>query len=166
MQNIVLVGFMGTGKSVVGRLLAKKFDRDFVELDELIEKKEGMPIADIFEKKGEPYFRKVEKEVVKEARQLKNVVISVGGGAIVDEENFKNLKSCGTIICLKASADVILKRTKDMKTRPLLNVADPKKRVEDLLSKRQPYYNKADFTIDTDSLTVERVAEEIIKILT
>ena len=129
MKNIVLVGFMGTGKSVVGKRLAVKLKRDFVELDELIEKKENMPIKDIFEKKGEPYFRQVEKEVVKEASQRKNIVISAGGGAIIDEENFKNLKNSGTIICLKASPETILRRTKDLKTRPLLNVSDPKKQI-------------------------------------
>ena len=161
MKNIVLVGFMGTGKSVVGKRLAVKLNRDFVELDELIEKKENMPIKDIFEKKGEPYFRQVEKEVVKEASQRKNIVISAGGGAIIDEENFKNLKNSGTIICLKASPETILRRTKDLKTRPLLNVSDQKKQIEELLKKREIYYNKADLSIETDNLSVDEVVSKI-----
>jgi shikimate kinase len=161
MDNIILVGFMGTGKSVVGKFLAKKLNMDFVELDEIIEKREKMPIKDIFEKKGEPYFRLVEKEVVKEASLRENIVISAGGGAIINEENFKNLKSSGIIICLQARPETILKRTKDLRTRPLLNVPDPKKKIEELLSKRAPYYKKADHCIDTDNLTIEQTAEKI-----
>ena len=162
MKNIILVGFMGTGKSAVGKKLAEKLKRDFLELDDSIEAKEKMLIKDIFEKKGEPYFRMVEKEIVKEASSRKNIVISAGGGAIVDEENFKNLKNSGTIICLKASPETILKRTKNLKTRPLLNVSDPKARIQELLLKREPYYNKADFSIDTDNIAAEQVAEKIL----
>ena len=165
MNNIILVGFMGTGKSVVGKKLAAKLNKDFVESDDMIEAREKMPIRDIFEKKGEPYFRRVEKEVIKEASSRKNVVISAGGGAIVDEENFNNLKNSGTLICLKASPDTILKRTKDLKTRPLLNVPDPKKRIEELLKKREPYYNKANFIIDTDNLSIEQVVLKITDLL-
>ena len=165
MNNIILVGFMGTGKSVVGKLLAKKLHIDFVELDKMIETREKMPIKDIFEKKGELYFRQVEKEVVKEAGLRKNIVISAGGGSIVDEDNFKNLKNSGTIICLKASPETIIKRTKDLKTRPLLNVPDPKKQIEELLKKREAYYNKADFSVNTDNLTVEQAVEKIAALI-
>lgn len=165
MNNIILVGFMGTGKSVVGKKLATKLNRDFVELDDMIELKEKRPIKDIFEKKGESYFRLVEKEVVKEASSRKNIVISAGGGAIIDEENFKNLKNSGTIICLKASPETILKRTDGLKTRPLLNVQDPKKKIEELLKKREPYYNKADFSIDTDNLSIGDIVLKIMSLL-
>lgn len=164
MNNIILVGFMGTGKSVVGKELAKKLNKDFVELDDIIETREKMPIKDIFEKKGEPYFRRVEKKVVKEASLKDNTIISAGGGAIIDEENFKNLKNSGTIICLKASPETILKRTKGLKTRPLLNVQDPKKQIEELLKKRKPCYSKADFSIETDNLSIKQVVEEILKL--
>lgn len=164
MRNIVLVGFMGTGKSAVGKLLAKKLNKDFMELDEMIEIREKMSIKDIFEIKGEPYFRMVEKEVVKEASSRENIVISAGGGSIIDEENFKNLKNSGTIICLKASPETIIKRTKDLKTRPLLNILDPKKQIEELLKKREACYNKADFSINTDKLNIEQVVEEITRL--
>lgn len=164
MRNIVLVGFMGTGKSVVGRKLAAKLNRDFVELDNMIESKEKMPIKDIFEKKGEPYFRTVEKEVVKEAGSGKGVVISAGGGAIVNEENLNNLKKNGIIICLTASPDVILKRTAGLKTRPLLNVPDPEKQIEKLLETRRTCYEKADFSVETDYLSVEQVVEKILEL--
>ena len=162
MRNIVLVGFMGTGKSAVGKLLAKKLNMDFLESDEMIETREKMSVKDIFEKKGEPYFRLVEKEVVKEASSRKNLVISAGGGAIVGEANLKTLKNSGIIICLKASPEIILKRTKDLKTRPLLNVPDPKKQIEDLLKKREPYYNKADYSIETDNLSVDEVVAKVM----
>ncbi|MDP2981230.1 MAG: shikimate kinase [Candidatus Omnitrophota bacterium] len=162
MRNIILVGFMGTGKSVVGKLLAKKLNMDFVESDEMIETREKMPIKDIFEKKGEPYFRLVEKEVVKEASSRKNIVISAGGGAIADEDNLKNLKNSGIIICLKASPETILRRTKDLKTRPLLNIPDPKKKIGELLKKREAYYNKADFSVNTDDLSIEQAVERIL----
>ncbi|MFC1621531.1 shikimate kinase, partial [Candidatus Omnitrophota bacterium] len=133
MKNIVLVGFMGTGKTVVAKLLAQKLKREFLELDAIIEEREDMSIKDIFEKKGEPYFRKIEKEVVKEASQKQDIVISAGGGAIIDEENFKALKPNSIIICLQASPDTIMQRTKGNVCRPLLNVPDPKKKIEDLL---------------------------------
>lgn len=163
MRNIVLVGFMGTGKTVVGKLLAKKLGREFLELDEIIEEKEECSIKEIFEKKGEPYFRKLEKEAVKEVSQKKAVIISTGGGAIVDEENFENLKRNGILVCLEASPDVILTRTKGLKSRPLINVSDPKKKIEELLEKRKPFYKKADSCINTDSLSVEQVVEKIQK---
>ncbi len=165
MQHIVLVGFMGTGKTVVGKQLAERLGRDFLELDEMIEKKEGCSIREIFEKRGEPYFREVEKEVIKEAIRKRHVVISAGGGAIIDEENLGNLKRDGFIICLEASPDIILERTKGLKSRPLLNVPDPKKEIAALLKKRGPYYKKADLSINTDSLSVEQVVERIMAAL-
>ena len=161
MRNIVVVGFMGTGKSAVGRLLADKLNREFLELDDIIEKREGISIKEIFEKKGEPYFRDIEKEAVKEASQKQGLVISAGGGAIIDEENFANLKKSSIIVCLEASPDVILKRTKGNTCRPLLNVPDPKKKIEELLQKRAPYYKKTDLSINTDTLTIEEVVEKI-----
>jgi len=165
MKNIVLVGFMGTGKTAVGKLLSQRLGREFLELDEVIEKKEGTSIREIFEKKGEAYFRKLEKEAVKETAQKKGIIISAGGGAIIDEENLKNLKENGILICLSSSVDVILKRTKGPKKRPLLNVPDPKKKIEELLKKRESYYKKSDFCIDTSTLTVEQVVDKIIEIL-
>lgn len=164
-KNIVLAGFMGTGKTSVGRIVSERLHKAFLELDEIIEKKEGLPISEIFKAKGEPYFRKLEKEIVKEASCKEGAVISAGGGAIVDEENLSSLKNNGIIICLKASSAVILKRVGRLKTRPLLNVPDPKKAIEELLEKREPYYNKADFVIDTSDLTVEQAADKIIDLI-
>ncbi len=165
MKNIVLIGFMGTGKTAVGELLSKKLGRDFLELDEIIEKKEHTSIREIFEEKGEEYFRKLEKETVKETVDKKGVIISAGGGAVLDDENFKNLKENGILICLEASVDVILKRTKLRKTRPLLNVPDPRKNIEELLKKRSPYYKKADFCINTVNLTIEEIVNKILELV-
>jgi shikimate kinase len=165
MANIVLVGFMGTGKTSIGKHLAEKLGCEFIETDDIIEQREGASIKEIFEKKGEPYFRDVEKEVVREVSQKRGVVISAGGGAIIDDENFKNLKKNSVIICLEASPEVILKRTKGNTCRPLLNVSNPRKKVEELLGKRKPYYKKADYCINTDGLTIEQVVGKITKII-
>ncbi|MBU0759431.1 MAG: shikimate kinase [Candidatus Omnitrophica bacterium] len=166
MRNIVLVGFMGTGKTVTGRALAAKLGRKFLELDEIIENKEGISVKEIFERKGEPYFRKIEREVVKESAERDGVVISAGGGVIIDEKNLENLKKNALIVCLEASPDVILDRTKGLGNRPLLNVHDPGKRIKELLEKRAHYYKKADFSVHTDGLSAEEVADKIIRWMT
>lgn len=163
MKNIYLVGFMGTGKSAVGRELAKKVKCNFVDLDELIELKEKKPITDIFAKEGEPYFRRVETKILKEVAKEKGFVVGCGGGIVINEENIKIMKDSGTIICLKAEPSVILKRVAGQTHRPLLNVKDPKKRIKLLLKLRSPYYAKADKTIDTSKLSVKEVVGKISK---
>ncbi|MFA5339375.1 MAG: shikimate kinase [Candidatus Omnitrophota bacterium] len=166
MKNIILVGFMGAGKTAVGKALAGLLKRDFVDLDEKIEKREGMPIAEIFAKKGEPYFRKVEKDAVKEMASLyTGVVTGTGGGAVIDKENVVNLKSNGILFYLDASPAKILERTKGHTHRPLLNVSDPKEKISELLAKRAEFYAQADHRIDTDNLSVDEVAEKIISLL-
>ncbi|MFH1854473.1 MAG: shikimate kinase [Candidatus Omnitrophota bacterium] len=164
-RNIVLVGFMGTGKTAVGMALASRLGREFIELDEIIEKKEGASIREIFEKKGEPYFRKVEKQVVSDAAEKKGIVISAGGGAIINKENLKNFKKNGLVVCLEASPEVIVKRTKGLAVRPLLNVPDPRKKIEELLQKRAPYYKKADLCVNTNVLSIEEVVDKIIALI-
>ncbi len=160
-MNIYLVGFMGTGKSAVGRELAKKKKWHFVDLDELIELKEKRAIADIFAKEGEPYFRKIESKVLKEVSKEKGFVIGCGGGIVINEENIKIMKASGTIICLSAKPEVILKRVSGATHRPLLNVENPKEKIELLLKLRSPYYAKADKTIDTSKLSVKEVVGKI-----
>lgn len=165
MKNIILVGFMGTGKTAVGKELAKKLKMKFIDMDDIIKKREGMKISDIFEQKGEPYFRDVEKEVAREVSKQSNLVIAAGGGAVIDKENIKNLKSNGIMICLNASPDKILERTKRYAHRPLLNVPEPSKRVWELLAKRAQYYARADYQIDTTNLTIDEVVQKILKII-
>lgn len=164
-MNIVLVGFMGTGKTDVAKKLAKKQVMKYISTDEIIEDKERRSIYDIFKKNREPYFRRIEREVIKNVAQLDKFVIDAGGGVVLDEENIQNLKKNGKIICLAATADVILERTKRYRHRPLLRVADPKTKIEELLKARATFYAKADVTIDTTNLTIDQVVEKIQKFL-
>lgn len=164
MGNIYLVGFMGTGKTAVGKELSKKKKWQFVDLDELIELREKRSISDIFAKDGEPYFRRKEKQVLKEVAKEKKFVVACGGGIVIDKDNIRIMKESGIIICLTASPKVILDRVSGYRHRPLLNLADPKKQIELLLKLRAPYYALADKTIDTSKLSVEQVIQNIIKI--
>ncbi|MCX5709171.1 MAG: shikimate kinase, partial [Candidatus Omnitrophica bacterium] len=152
-MNIYLVGFMGTGKTSVGKELAKKTKRHFVDLDELIELREKRSIADIFSKSGEPYFRKTESKALKEVSCEKNFVVGCGGGIVLDKNNIKVMKKTGLVVCLKATPQVILKRVCGCAHRPLLNVADQKKRITHLLKLRAPYYAKANKVIDTSKIS-------------
>ena len=164
MKNIILVGFMGTGKSAVGKLLARRLNRSFVDLDRKIEKEAGGSISQIFASEGEDGFRERETRAVKEAVELKNHVIATGGGVMLQEENVRLLKKCGRLICLTASADAILQRTlATLPSRPLLAGHEPRQRVEELLKLRAPFYAQADATIDTSDKSVEQVVEEILK---
>ncbi|MDP3143297.1 MAG: shikimate kinase [Candidatus Omnitrophota bacterium] len=162
-KNLVLVGFMGVGKSAVGRVLAARLKKDFVDLDVVIEEREKRPIDRIFQDSGEAYFRQVEKTVVKEFSQKESQVIACGGGAVLDKGNIGNLKQGGIIFYLKADPEAILQRTKGHQHRPLLNVADPKKKVEELLMARRPFYEQADFIVDTSKQSVDQVVEEILR---
>jgi shikimate kinase len=154
---------MGTGKTTIGRELAKKKKWQFVDLDELIQLKEKRLIADIFAKDKEPYFRRIEKQVLKSVAREKNIVFACGGGIVIDKENIRIMKNTGKIICLVASPEVILKRTSGYGHRPLLNTPDPKKQIELLLKLRAPYYALADETIDTSKLSVAQVVKKIMQ---
>jgi shikimate kinase len=162
MNNIYLVGFMATGKSAVGKELARKKKLRFLDLDELIELRERRTISDIFAKDGEPCFRRIEKRTLKEVAREKSFVVACGGGIVIDPENIRIMKDSGKVICLQATPEVILKRAYGCRHRPLLNVADPGKQIDLLLKLRAPYYARADKTIDTSKLTVEQVVEKII----
>jgi len=164
-MNIYLVGFMGTGKTTVGRLLAKEKGWNFIDLDELIELKEQRRIVDIFAKEGQPYFRKLEKKFLKQVSAQKKFVVACGGGVVLDPDNIKLMKKTGILICLCANCEEILKRVSSSNHRPILNVAKPKERIELLLKMRAPYYLQADKTIDTSGLSVKQVVAKISKIL-
>ena len=165
MKNIVLVGFMGTGKTAVGKRIAGILKLKYVSTDDIIEAKEARPINEIFAKDGEGYFRKREKEAVKDASLMKGVVIAAGGGVVLDDENVKLLKETGILVSLKATAEEILERTKNCTHRPLLNCTDPLGKIRELLKKRAPYYKKADWSVNTSGKTVNQVAREIIGIV-
>jgi len=165
MKNIYLVGFMGTGKSAVGRELAKKQKSRFIDLDELIELKEQRSITDIFAREGEAYFRRLESRVLKEVAKEKNFVVGCGGGIVLNKNNIKTMKDTGIVICLSAKPEVILKRVCGCTHRPLLNVDNPKERIGLLLKLRSPYYALADKTIDTSRLSIKEVTSKILKLL-
>ncbi len=165
MKNIVLIGFMGTGKTTIATQLANKLGMRYVSTDGLIEKREKRTINEMFTKEGEDYFRDVESEVIREVSGTDGQVIDTGGGVVIRENNLADLKSTGVVICLTADEDTIMARTKKYKHRPLLNVEDPKLKIRTLLAKRTPLYAKADHCIDTGKFTIRQVVEEIIRIV-
>jgi shikimate kinase len=162
-ENIALTGFMAVGKSAVGRRLARKLRRPFVDLDQSIEEAEGMSVREIFDGEGEAYFRKVEKQVVREVLGQDGQVIATGGGAIIDEENLDLLKKKSLLICLTASPETLLRRSGAGRDRPLLKGNKRLERIEELIRKRAKTYTQAHIIIDTSSLTVNEVVEEIIE---
>lgn len=164
-MNIYLVGFMGTGKTSVGRQLAKRKGWNFVDLDELIELQQQRRIVDIFAQEGEAYFRKIEKKILKQASTQDKFVVACGGGIVLDADNIKLMKKTGILICLCATCEAILKRVSASKHRPILNVARPDERIELLLKMRAPYYLQADKSIDTSHLSIGQVVAKISKIL-
>lgn len=164
MKNIVLIGFMGTGKTTIAIKLANALNMRYVSTDDLIEKREKRTINEIFTKDGEDYFRDIESDVVCEVAGQDGLVVDTGGGVVIREENLANLRSTGIVICLTADEDAIMERTKKYKHRPLLNVEDPKLKIRNLLAKRAPLYAKADHCIDTGKLTVRQVIEKIMEI--
>lgn len=165
MNNIYLVGFMGTGKSRVGKLLSERTGRRFIDLDNLIEEKENRRISDIFAKEGEVYFRRVEKDFLADMSKEDNLIIACGGGIVIDADNIKLMKQTGSIICLTARPEVILERIKNSFHRPLLNVSDPRQKIEELLESRAAFYALSDKTIDTSELSMEGVADKISELI-
>lgn len=163
-SNIALIGFMGAGKTAVGRVLAQKLNKKFVELDSLIEQKAGKPIPDIFQQDGEVAFRELEIEVTKEVSTGKDLVIAAGGGIVLNKINIDRLRKNGITIYLTASPRVTLKRvTSDGGGRPLLEGANPTRTIRELLRFRKPFYERAaDIKIDTSKLDVNSVADQII----
>lgn len=163
-NNVVLIGFMGTGKTAVGKLLADRLNKEFVETDALIEQKAGKSIPDIFRQDGELAFRELEIKAVKEVARGENRVIACGGGAVLNRINIDRLKHKSAIVYLTASPKVILKRTSGgRETRPLLNVNDRASQIRELLRFRKPFYERAaDIKINTSRLTIASVVERII----
>ena len=162
MKNIYLVGFMGTGKTTVGKILAARLKRQFIEMDEVIEKEEARPITEIFATKGEPYFRKLESNLLKKISTETDLVVSCGGGLICNKENLKLLKQTGTVFNLTASPETIYERTKKYNHRPLLNVENPTEKIGELIKIRNQYYNKAHHTVGTTGINPDEVADKII----
>jgi shikimate kinase len=162
MENIALVGFMAVGKSAVGRNLARRLRRRFVDLDALIEKTEGCKIREIFARQGEEYFRGLEKQMLNEVLARRGQVIATGGGIVMDEENLRLLQEKSRLVGLTASTEALLSRIGRNSKRPLLKGGDVRARVEELLRERQGRYEQAKITIDTSGLTIDQVVDKII----
>jgi len=163
--NIALIGFMGVGKTAVGKALAKKLNRKFAELDLLIEQKAGKSIPEIFQQDGESAFRELEIEVTKEIAREKYLVIACGGGVVLNKINIDRLREESRIVYLTASPGVILKRISgEGGERPLLKGDNPSSTIQGLLRFRKPFYERAaDITINTSRLDINAVAEQIIE---
>jgi len=163
-SSIALIGFMGVGKTAVGKALAEKLSRKFVEMDTLIEQKAGKSIPEVFQQDGEIAFRELEIEVTKEVSKGKNQVIACGGGVVLNKINIDRLKKESVLVYLTASPEVILKRTSgDGDKRPLLQASDKTAVIREMLSFRQPFYERAaDITIDTSQMDINAIVEQII----
>ncbi len=166
-MNIVLIGFRGTGKSTVGKLLAKRLERDFIDSDKYIVSSTGKTIKSIFEEGGEDGFRKIEAGIIAELSKVDNKVISAGGGAVLKEENVRNLKDNGFLVLLEATPEIIHNRiAQDRETtqqRPSLTDKKPLDEIRHLIAKREhAYKNAADYTINTSYVSCEDIVNEII----
>lgn len=161
-RNIVLVGFMGAGKTCVGRFLAERLGMTFVDMDDVIVEREGKPIPRIFADEGEPHFRLVERRLVRELAARGGQVVGTGGGIVLDPDNIQDFSRTGLVVCLRASPRTILERVAHDTNRPLLAGADKMAKIRDILDARRALYDAVPCRVDTDSLTVEEVAQRII----
>jgi len=163
MRNIVLVGFMGTGKTTVGELLAQQTGMPLLDMDSLIVGKAGKSINDIFAQDGEPHFRSLERELVRELASSQGHVISTGGGIVLNPDNVTDFERSGLVVCLLASPETILDRVRHDTARPLL-AGDKEAKIIELLESRKPLYEAIAHKIHTDGLSPQEIAEGIIRL--
>lgn len=165
--NIVLIGFMGAGKSTISDYLSTMFAMDIVEMDQVIAEREEMSIPDIFATYGEEYFRNLETSLLIEMQEEKNMIISCGGGVALREVNVKEMKKNGRVVLLTASPQTIYERVKDSNERPLLNGRKNVKAISELMEQRREKYEAAaDIVIQTDHKTILQICEELVQRLT
>ncbi len=164
---------MGAGKSTIGPILANTIGWKFYDLDKVIENRENKKVREIFEEKGEEYFRKIETDVLIKLSHGRNIIISLGGGTLANDENLNFMKQKGKIIYLKLSPEEAYKRLRFKRDRPVLNIRNGDFTKEELLDKinsiyeqRKKYYEKADITIDTDNISVGQTVDQLAKIIT
>lgn len=162
-NNIFLIGFMGSGKSTIGRFLQKELNMELVEMDARIVEEQGMSINDIFAEKGEDYFRDLESRLVLDLNNEGNTIVSCGGGVVIRPENVENMKKNGKIVFLSATPDTIYERVKNSTERPILNGHMNVEYIAGLMEKRRALYeNAADIRIETDGKTRDEICKEII----
>ena len=164
--NIVLVGFMGTGKTSIGKRLSAQLRMRYTDTDDIIERDSGRHISDIFAEDGEPAFRELESEAVRKVSELDNYIISTGGGVVLREANMVALKRNGIIFCLTATAEEIYRRVQHQPHRPLLQTPDPLTKIKSMLEERHPYYVKADYMVETTGRTFGEVMTYIKRVFT
>jgi len=160
-KNIFLVGFMGAGKSTVGKILADKIGYGYYDADKFIEEQAGTTITQIFAEHGEPYFRDLESESLEILAKKEKLIVATGGGVVQRDRNWDAMKANGITIYLKASVETIWERIKNDTSRPLLQVDNPVETATELLNKRTPMYERADIILNTDTLSLQQVADEI-----
>jgi shikimate kinase len=163
-RNIVLVGFMGTGKTSVGKLLAWRNNMKFVDMDDVIRQRTGKPIPRIFSEDGEAHFRTLERALVVELSAQSGTVIATGGGIVLNPANMADFSRSGVVICLHASPEAILRRAGGNADRPLLEGDDKMKKIVEILEARKHLYNAITRRIDTSDLTVEEVADKVMSL--
>lgn len=159
--NLALIGFMGTGKTSVGKLVAEQLHFEFLDTDELIHERTGRMITEIFAKDGEAAFRQMERQVVEEIRARRKTVISTGGGLPTNLKNLELLKSHSLVVCLWSSPEKIWERVRHQSHRPLLHDPDPQKKIRELLAVREPFYKQADVLVNTDIRALREVAMQV-----
>lgn len=167
MKHVILIGFMGSGKSTVGYRLSYRLKKCLIDTDKLIEQKEKMTISNMFAEKGEAYFRGKETEYLNSLfHELGSRVLSLGGGTPIREENRAIIKQLGKVFYLKASPDTIYERVKHDTKRPLLQCENPRERIEELLKERDPIYESvADIVICVDGKNMQEVVQEIVEVV-
>src|SRR5439155_324963 len=161
-ENIALIGFMGSGKSSVGHVVAAHLHFSFVDTDEMIESRAGRTIAEIFSQAGESVFRELEGQVLSELSRARSIVISTGGGLAANAANLASLKEHALVICLWASAEIIWERVRGQTHRPLLHDPDPQAKIRELLGEREPFYKQADVLINTEYRSIKEVAQHVL----
>jgi shikimate kinase len=161
-SNLALIGFMGAGKSSVGRLAADHLHFSLLDTDEVIQARAGKSISDIFAQEGEPAFREYERLVVAELEARTQTVISTGGGLPVNPANLASLKTHALVICLWASPENIWERVRGQTHRPLLNGLEPLAKIRELLAIRGPFYRQADVLVNTEMRSVKEVAQQVV----